>query len=201
MSSPSPQTVMPGNFLNHFPSGTSGSARIQFANSPSCAAEMFRSSTRSSKWSRSRGGRFCRRIRGILFAVKTPVDFFPQSFFFGGIVGIGHSLGKSGQCFAGQLALARQFKSKVQHTRLFSARQLFDFFNDGCGGHGLIIAQIKFQTRGNVIPNRGQFSPANQSPRQRPALFLRSAVPRQRPSFLPRPIIAVKSGVESEHLS
>jgi hypothetical protein len=35
MNSPSPQTVMPGNFLNHFPIGTSGSARIQFANSPS----------------------------------------------------------------------------------------------------------------------------------------------------------------------
>jgi predicted RNA-binding protein with PUA-like domain len=93
----------------------------------------------------------------MLFAVKSPVDFFPQSFFFGGIVGIGHSLGKSGQFFARQLALARQFKSKVKHTRLFSARQLFDFFNDGCGGHGLIIAQIKFRTRGNIIPNRGQF--------------------------------------------
>jgi hypothetical protein len=94
----------------------------------------------------------------MLFAVKSPVDFFPQSFFFGGIVGIGHALGKSGQFFARLLALARQFKSKVKHPRLFSARQLFDFFNDGGGGHGLIIAQIKFQTRENVIPNRGQLT-------------------------------------------
>jgi len=31
MSSPSPQTVMPGNFLNHGPTGTSGSVRSQFA--------------------------------------------------------------------------------------------------------------------------------------------------------------------------
>src|ERR1039457_5200799 len=38
-------------------------------------------------------------------------------------------------------------------------------------------------------------SAANQSARQRPALFLRSAVPRQRPPFLPRPIIAVKPDV------
>lgn len=118
---------------------------------------MFRSSTQSSKLSRSRGGRFCRRIRGRLFAVKSPVDFLPQSFFFGGIVGVSHSLGKSGQFFARKLALARQFKSKVKHPRLFSARQLFDFLNDGCGGHGLMIAQIEFRARGNVIPNRGQF--------------------------------------------
>jgi hypothetical protein len=57
------------------------------------------------------------------------VDFFPQSFFSGGIVGIGHSLGQCGQFLARQWALTRQFKSEVKHTRWFVARQLFDFFN------------------------------------------------------------------------
>jgi hypothetical protein len=29
--------------------------------------------------------------------------------------------------------------NKMNDVRLFGARQLFDFFNDGCGGHNLIV--------------------------------------------------------------
>jgi hypothetical protein len=36
MSSPSPQTVMPENSLNHFSSGTSGLVESQICNSTSC---------------------------------------------------------------------------------------------------------------------------------------------------------------------
>jgi hypothetical protein len=92
MSSPSPQTVRPENFLNHLPSGTSGSA-----------------------W---------------LFAVKTTRDFNFQPFDFGGVVGFDHSLGEFGQFFPRELACARQFKSELNHPRLFRARQAFYFFND-----------------------------------------------------------------------
>ncbi len=68
------------------------------------------------------------------------MDFFPQLFDFGGVVGISHSLGEFGQFFAGQLAFAGQFKGKLKHARLFRARQMFDFLDDGCGSHNKIIA-------------------------------------------------------------
>ncbi len=155
---------MPGNCLNHFPSGTSGSVRSQLDNNPSWAAEMFLTSTRSSKWSRRRGGRFCRRIRGMLFAVKSAMDFFPQSFFFGGIVGISHLLGQFGQLLAGQLTFARQFKSKLEHAGLLCTRQLFDFFNDNGGSHNLIVAanltsaRRKFSVACGIRLNQGKAS-------------------------------------------
>ena len=75
-----------------------------------------------------------------LCAIKTAIDFIPQLLDFGWIVGINHALGQLGQLFAGQLAFARQFNRKLDHARLFRARQLLDFFNDGCGCHGKIVA-------------------------------------------------------------
>ena len=61
------------------------------------------------------------------------MDFIPQLSCFGGIFGIGHALGECGQFFPGQLALPREFKSELNHPRLFHPRQMLDLFNDtGC---------------------------------------------------------------------
>jgi len=75
MSSPSPQTVISENFLNHLPSGTSGSARSHSANSSNCSPEIFRSWARSSKWSSSCGGSPFRRMRGIFIRHKNHDEF------------------------------------------------------------------------------------------------------------------------------
>ncbi len=48
--SASPQTIIPGNRLNHFPFGTSGSVSSQSANKPIWLAEISRDRMRSSKW-------------------------------------------------------------------------------------------------------------------------------------------------------
>ena len=115
------------------------------------AAEMFRSLTRSSKWSRRRGGRFCRRIRGMCIRRKIRDGFLPAIVLISaGSLESSHSLGQSGQFFAGQLALARQFKGKLEHARLFRARQMFDFFDDGCGGHGKTIARCLDSSKGKL---------------------------------------------------
>ena len=61
---------------------------------------------------------------------------------------------------------------------------LFGFDVTGPTGSNVVIqASTDLQTLDSA---------ANQSARQRPALFLRCAIPRQRPAFLPRPIIALK---------
>ena len=64
-----------------------------------------------------------------LFAIKTAGDFRFQLFNFGGIVRIRHSLGERGQLFPRQLAFARKLNGKLNHPRLFRARQVLDFFN------------------------------------------------------------------------
>ena len=67
------------------------------------------------------------------------MNFFPQSFFFGRVVGISHPLGEFGQFFAGQFTFASQFKGKPKHARLFGAWQMLDLFNDcGCRHAGTI---------------------------------------------------------------
>ena len=48
-SSPSPQTVIAGERLNHFSFGTAGSVSSQSANKPSCLAEISRDRIRSSR--------------------------------------------------------------------------------------------------------------------------------------------------------
>jgi hypothetical protein len=60
MSSPSPHTIIPGNLLNYFPSGTSGRVSSHSANKPSWSAETFRLLIRSSKCSNSGRGKLLR---------------------------------------------------------------------------------------------------------------------------------------------
>jgi hypothetical protein len=74
-----------------------------------------------------------------LFAVKTAMDFISQLLGFGGVVGIRHARRESRQLVTGQLAFARQLKGKLNHLRLFGARQLLDFFNDARCCHGATL--------------------------------------------------------------
>jgi hypothetical protein len=65
-----------------------------------------------------RGGGFA----AWLVAVKATMDFLPQLFGFGGIIGIRHALRQFGQLVAGKLTFASQFRSGLNHSsRLVSA--------------------------------------------------------------------------------
>ena len=70
-----------------------------------------------------------------LLAVKAAMDFVPQRLRLGGIGGIRQALREFGELVTGQLTLARQLESELQHARLFCARQVLNFFNDTGGGH------------------------------------------------------------------
>ena len=74
-----------------------------------------------------------------LFAVTTAVDFLSQLLRFDRLIGFRHALREFRQLVTGQLTFARQFKSEPDHTRLFPARQLLDFFEDAACCHGAII--------------------------------------------------------------
>jgi len=81
------------------------------------------------------------------------MDFFPQFFDFGGVFGFNHALRENAQFFSRKLALTREFKSKMEHARLFCTRQVFDFFNDICRCHVQIIAEngIVFKRKGGNV--------------------------------------------------
>jgi len=63
------------------------------------------------------------------------MDFFLQLLCLGGIFGIRHALRQFGQLVARQLAFAGEFKSELNHARLFRGRQVLDFLNDTGGSH------------------------------------------------------------------
>jgi len=91
------QTIISGKRLNHRASGTSGSVASQSVNRPSWEAEISRCVTRSSRWFNNAGGRFCRRILGILPpTVEAADDLLANSRLFRRINGIRHALCQPG---------------------------------------------------------------------------------------------------------
>ena len=94
--SASPQTVIAGNRLNHFPFGTSGSVSSQSANKPIWLAEISRDRMRSSKWCNRAGGRLRRRILGIgTAAVESTNNRFANPRGLHGICRVDHALGQT----------------------------------------------------------------------------------------------------------
>jgi hypothetical protein len=77
-----------------------------------------------------------------LFAVKATVDIFTQFLDFSRIIRVNHALGQFAQFLAGELTPARQFQRILNDARLLFRRQLFDFFDDGTGGHAQTIPKI-----------------------------------------------------------
>ena len=90
------QTIIPGNRLNHFPFGTSGSVSSQSANKPIWLAEISRDRMRSSKWCNRAGGRLRRRILGIgTAAVESTNNRFANPRGLHGICRVDHALGQT----------------------------------------------------------------------------------------------------------
>jgi len=77
------------------------------------------------------------------------MNFFAQSFDFGSVFGVRHFFHKHAQFFSSELTLAFEFVNKMDDVRLFFARQLFDFFNDGCSSHNLIVVGNGIRARIN----------------------------------------------------
>ena len=85
-------------------------------------------------------------------AVKSTHNFFLQSVGFRGVFCLNHSPGQFAQFFSSKLAFAREFNGKLNDARLFFRRQLFDFFNDGCGSHKAMFAGNGIWARVNLPP-------------------------------------------------
>jgi hypothetical protein len=83
-------------------------------------------------------------------AVKSAHNFFRQPVGRRRVIRFDHSFGKVAQFLTRKLPAACELIDKLDDPRLFFARQLLDFFNDGGGSHGLIIAANKFRARANV---------------------------------------------------
>ncbi len=135
-SSPSPHTVIPENRLNHLPFGTSGWVSSQSASAPSWSDEISRDLMRSSRWFNNVGGRFCRRILGIVVpTVESANDRFANFGCFHRIGSLDHSLCQLRQFVSGQMSLGVELIRKPNHAQLFFRIEPFDFLDDLIGGH------------------------------------------------------------------
>ncbi len=104
ISSPSPQTVMPENFLNHLPAGTSGSVSSQRANRTIWPCEIPRWRVRMKRCRNKASGNFWRRTLGMRFvAVKSAHQFFFQSVCLCRVFCFNHLPGQFAQFLRGKL--------------------------------------------------------------------------------------------------
>jgi hypothetical protein len=131
MNSPSPQTMNPGNRLNHLPVGTSHSSSSRRANSSIWSAEILLWRIRARRCASKAWGSLARRIPGMGFAaVEAPNNLLLQPVGRGGVGGVNHALGQSAQLFRAERGPACDVPRKLSHLSLLIPRQPFDRLND-----------------------------------------------------------------------
>src|SRR5260370_22461759 len=96
---------------------------------------MWRDSVRSRRWSRDRGGRFCRWIVGIAAAVESVNDHLANSRCFHCISRMNHSFGEARQFVSGQVSFGIELVGKVDNIQLLPGIEPLDLFHDLAGGH------------------------------------------------------------------
>ena len=149
MSSPSPQTVMPGKFLNQRPVGTSGSVSSHCARRMIWSWGISRSRTRSKRCRSNASGNSLRRTLGMWFAAVKPAhNFFPQLAGNNRVFCLDHLVCQFAQFFAGKLPFTRKLKRESDHLSLFSRWQVLDFFNHLVRAHDRKITQPNLDRQG-----------------------------------------------------